>query len=309
MALPEWFHEVARRVSNRGRFGADDELGTLNLITPEATLRGTRSVRRGVSFSLAIPLSSDGPQTGRIPNRINPVHTMTSINTPYTGDPAATCMSDDVIMMGLQSGTHWDALAHASYDGRLYNGHPSSTVRAETGAMRCGIDKVKTIVSRGILLDVARAMGLGRVPGGHPIGPEDLDAALALTGLSIESGDILLVRTGQMELLRAGDKEGYRIPTPGLSWKAVPWLRERDVAAVATDTLAFEVWPGEDDAALFPVHLLNLVEVGLLQGQNWHLDDLAADCAADGVYEFLLSASPEPVVGGTGSPVNPVATK
>ncbi len=309
MPLPAWFHEVARRVSNQGRWGADDELGTLNLITPEATLRGVVAVRRGVSFSLAIPLGSDGPQTGRIPNRINPVHAMVSINTAWTGDPAATCMSDDVITMGLQAATHWDALAHASYDGRLYNGHPSASIRAETGAAKCGIDKVRTVVTRGILLDVARAMGRERVPGGHPIGPADLDAAVALTGLQVEPGDILLVRTGQMELLRAGDKEGYRIPSPGLSWKAVPWLRERDVAAVATDTFAFEVWPGEDDQALFPVHLLNLVEVGLLQGQNWHLDDLAADCAADGVYEFLLSATPEPVQGGVGAPVNPVATK
>ena len=89
----------------------------------------------------------------------------------------------------------------------------------------------------------------------------------------------------------------------------VPWFRERDVAAVATDTMPFEVWPGEDEAALLPVHLLHLVEMGMTQGQNWFLDELAKDCAEDGVYEFLLSATPEPFVGAVGSPVNPVATK
>jgi kynurenine formamidase len=89
----------------------------------------------------------------------------------------------------------------------------------------------------------------------------------------------------------------------------VPWLRERDVAAVATDTLAMEVYPGEDDRLLFPVHLLQLRDMGLTQGQIFDMETLAADCAADGVYEFLLEASPLPFTGGCGSPVNPVAIK
>jgi kynurenine formamidase len=309
MPLPEWFHALARQVSNRGRWGDDDEIGTLNLITPEATLRGARCVRRGESFSLALPLHFDGPQTGRIPNRINPVHTMTSVNTPFMGDPEKTCLSDDMIVMGVQAATHWDALAHASYAGKLYNGFPASTIRAETGAARCGIDKVKTIVTRGILLDLARAKGVERLEPGAAIGPQDLDAGLARTRLAVEPGDVVLIRTGQMTHLVAGDKEAYRIPSPGLASTAVPWFRERDVAAVATDTMPFEVWPGESEEVLLPVHLLDLVDMGMLQGQNWLLEELAEDCARDGVYEFLLSATPEPIVGGVGGPVNPVATK
>ena len=125
----------------------------------------------------------------------------------------------------------------------------------------------------------------------------------------MEAGDIVLVRTGQQEHLFAGDKDAYRLPAPGLSYKSVKWFRDHDVAAVATDTFSFEVWPGEDEAVLLPVHLLHLVEMGMMQGQHWFLDGLAQDCAEDGVYEFLLHASPEPIVGGTGSPVNPVATK
>lgn len=309
MSLPEWFLELARDVSNKGRWGDDDEIGTMNLITREATLRGVACARTGRSFSLALPLHHDGPQTGRIPNRVNPIHAMIGINTPFMGDPQKTCLSDDVLTMGTQSATHWDGLAHASYGGQLYNGHSSATVIAEAGATKCGIEKVKTIVTRGILLDVAATLGVRRLEAGYAIQPGDLDAAVERAGIAVCPGDILLVRTGQQEHLFAGDKDAYRVPAPGLSCKTVKWFRERDVAAVATDTFAFEVWPGEDDEVLLPVHLLQLVEMGMMQGQHWFLDELAEDCARDGVHEFLLHASPEPIVGGTGSPVNPIATK
>ncbi|HEY8515347.1 MAG TPA: cyclase family protein [Candidatus Binatia bacterium] len=309
MGLPQWFHDVAKRVSNRGRWGADDEIGTLNFITPEAIKRGAACVRQGKSFSLALPLHHDGVQTGRIPKRINPVHTMVGVNTPFTGDRDKVCLSDDMVVMGLQASTHWDGLAHASYENRIYNGFPASTVTAEAGATKCGIEKLKPIVTRGILLDVARAKGVNRLDPGYPIRPADLDAALALTKLEVLPGDVLLIRTGQMEHLERGDKEAYRLPAPGLTVSTAEWFHARDVAAVATDTMPLEVWPGEDEEVLLPVHLLHLVEMGMTQGQNWYLDELARDCAQDGVYEFLLSASPEPFVGAVGSPVNPVAVK
>jgi kynurenine formamidase len=309
MGLPQWFHDLAKRVSNRGRWGDDDEMGTLNLITAEATLRGARCVKKGRSFSLALPLHHGGVQTGRIPKRINPLHTMVSVNTPFTGDRACVCLSDDMVVMGLQASTHWDGLAHVSYEDRLYNGFPASTVSAEGGATRCGIEKLKPIVTRGLLLDVARAKGVKRLEPAYPITTADLDAAVALAKVEVLPGDVVLVRTGQMEYLEHDDKEAYRIPSPGLTVGTAPWFRERDVAAVATDTMPFEVWPGEDEAVLLPVHLLHLVDMGMTQGQNWFLDELARDCAADGVYEFLLNATPEPFVGAVGSPVNPVATK
>jgi len=309
MGLPQWFHDLARKVSNRGRWGTDDEIGTINLIGPEAILRGARCVKQGKAFSLALPLHHDGVQTGRIPKRVNPLHSMVGINTPFTGDRDKVCLSDDMVTMGLQASTHWDGLAHASYEGRLYNGFPAASVTAEVGATRCGIEKLKPIVTRGILLDVAHAKGVRRLPPAHPISGEDLDAAVRLAKVEVEPGDVLLVRTGQMEHLETGDKEAYRLPAPGLTAGTAPWFRERDVAAVATDTMPFEVWPGEDEAVLLPVHLLHLVEMGMTQGQNWYLDGLAQDCVADGVYEFLLCAAPEPFVGAVGSPVNPIAVK
>jgi kynurenine formamidase len=309
MAYPERFHQLAKKVNNWGRWGRDDEIGTINLITPEARRRAASCVKTGRAFSLALPLSeAEGIQTGLLPGRINPVRAMVQINTALTGDPSDFCSSDDLVMMGLQCATHWDGLAHVSYDGRIYNGNPASSVTA-FGASVCGIHRIRTLVGRGVLLDVARAHRTERLDPGYAISAADLDAALRLAGVEIRSGDIVLVRTGHMDHLARGDKARYGDASPGLSTMTVEWFHDRDVAAVATDTLVFEVWPGEDDAAILPVHLLHLVEMGMTQGQNWVLDELAADCAEDGVYEFLLEASPQPFTNAVGSPVNPVAVK
>jgi kynurenine formamidase len=144
---------------------------------------------------------------------------------------------------------------------------------------------------------------------GRPISGDDLDAAAALGGLEVQPGDVVMVRTGQMAHLRSGDKRRFADPSPGLSTRSVEWLRDHDVAAVATDTLVFECWPGEDPAVLLPVHLLHLRDMGLLQGQLWYLDELADDCAADGQYDALLCATPIPFTRAAGGPVAPTAVK
>jgi len=309
MALPEEFHQLAKRVNNWGRWGKDDEIGTVNLITPEVRRRAVAAVRTGKSFSLALPLSeSEGVQLGIMPGRINPVRTMSQINTPFTGDPADFCTSDDMVVMGLQCATHWDGLGHVSYDNRIYNGYPASSITA-FGASLCGIHKIATLISRGVLLDVARAKGVTRLDAGYAITADDLDAAADLGRVNVQSGDVVLVRTGQMEFLAHGDKVNYTTPAPGLSTKTVEWFHRHDVAAVATDTLPFEVWPCEREDVILPVHLLHLVEMGMTQGQNFVLDALAADCADDGQYDFLLDASPLPFTNAVGSPVNPIAVK
>lgn len=310
MALPPDLQVLAAEVSNWGRWGDDDELGTLNLIDDAAVARGLAAARTGVRFSLAIRLDADGPQLGTIPGRINPLHTMVSINMSYTGDQDDCCFSDDTITMGLQACTHWDALAHVGYSGLLYNGFPAASITAERGATRCGIHRVRDIVSRAVLLDVARALDHDVLPPRYMISEADLEAAVDRAGVRPEPGDIVLVRTGQMTYLKARDREGYLLSDqPGLTTHTIRWFRRHDVAAVAIDTLAMEVHPGEDPAVLFPVHAIQLRDMGLTQGQNFDLEALAAHCAADGVYEMLLVANPEPVTGGTGAPVNPVAIK
>lgn len=308
MSVPDAFRDLAKKVNNWGRWGPDDEIGTLNLLGDEVVRRAAACIRAGKRFSLALPLGPKGPQTGAIPGRVNPQHTMVAINRALSGDPTSFATSDDVVYMGLQAATHWDSLAHVSYEGRLYNGFPAASVD-ERGAARCGIDKVRTLVSRGVLLDVAHARGVERLEGAVAIGPDDLDAAERLAGARVEPGDVVLLRTGQMRLLHAGDREAYAAPSPGPVMAAAEWFHERDVAAVATDNLTFEAFPFERPDVVFPVHLLHLVEMGMTQGQNWDIEALAADCAADGVYAFFLEASPEPFVRGLGSPVNPIAIK
>ncbi len=270
MPLPDELNQLAKRVSNWGRWGDDDQRGTLNFITPEAVRRGVAAVRRGVTFSLSIPYDGNGPQTGVIPGRINPKHTMIMANAPFTGDPSDFTTSDDLVEMGVQAATHWDGLA---------------------------------------LLDIARLKGVEYFEDNYAIGGEDLAAAEQQAGLAVDSGDVLLVRTGQMEWLRRGDRQRFADPSPGLGVGAIEYLHDKQVAAVATDTLVFEVWPPEDPAALLPVHMIDLRDMGLVQGQLWHLDELAADCAADGVYEFLLAATPLPITHAVGGPVAPTATK
>ena len=308
MALPDHLKSLAARVSNTGRWGPDDERGTLNLITPEAVLRGVAAVRQGVVFSLSIPYDADGPQTGAIPGRTNPEREMLMVNTAFTGDPSDFCTSDDKVTMGVQAATHWDALAHVSYEGRLYNDVPASVVSA-AGAARLGIDRYGPVVSRGVLADVARLHGVDHFDSGYAITADDLSGAVAAAGVSVAPGDILLVRTGQMHWLRSGDRDRFGSPSPGLSTQSVEWLHDHDIAAVATDTLVFEVFPCEDPAVLLPVHLLHLVDMGLPQGQLWALDDLAAHCAADAQYDFLLTATPLPLTASTGGPVAPTAIK
>jgi kynurenine formamidase len=309
MPLPDDITALGAELRNWGRWGDADQLGTLNLIDDGARRRGAACVTSGRAFSLALNWSAEGPQLGFIPGRDNPTHTMTQVNAAV-GDPGGVCFNDDAVAMGLQAATHWDGLAHVSYAGHLYNGYPADSVTA-TGATQLGIHHVGALASRGVLLDVARARGLDSLPGAHAIDADDLDAACELARLDIEPGDVILIRTGHIAHLHAAepDRVAYAITTPGPSVEAATWFRRHDVAAVAIDNYAFEVYPGEREDAFLPVHYLHLVEMGLTQGQNWDLEGLAADCAADGRYGVLLVAPPEPVVGGTGAPVHPVALK
>ncbi|MFY1677496.1 MULTISPECIES: cyclase family protein [unclassified Streptomyces] len=306
MSLPREFREIADRVNNWGRWGADDEIGTLNLVTDATVREAAGSVRVGRRVPLALPLRRDGVQTGVIPGRIDPLHVMTRINQEVFG-PAAVAYSDDVVTMGLQAATHWDALAHVSHSGLLYNGRPADTVTAHDGAGFGGIGVVRSLVARGVLLDVARALGVTRLAGDRVVTPEDLEAAEESAGVRVGAGDVVLVRTGHVRLLLDGDRQGYAHPSPGLSLRTPEWFHARDVAAVAADTLTFEIVPPEIPGLWLPVHALHLVEMGMLQGQNWDLEELSSVCAEERRHAFLLTATPEPFAGATGSPVAPVA--
>ena len=301
--------QLAERVSNWGRWGADDERGTVNFITPEVVRRAAACVRRGAVFSLGLAFGPDGPQIGQ-GGRTNPVHTVMTVDGRLGANPDGPRYADDAVSMPLQCATQWDSLAHVWYDGRLYNGAPASTLGA-AGAARNAIDKIGPgIVSRGVLLDLARARGVDRLRPGEVIGPAALEAAERAEGVRAERGDVLLLRTGHLAVFtRDGDREGYMRQMPGLGIACVEWLHAREVAAVASDTSAVEVIPFEDPAVPLPVHALCIRDMGLTLGEMFDLDELAADCARDGVWECLFSAPPLKVAGGIGSPLNPLAVK
>lgn len=318
MPLTPEFHELAVKVRNWGRWGDDDRIGTLNLITPDAIARAAASVEHGRTVPLAIGLQHDGVQIGQIPTRINPVHVMGTIDHADLGDPAGDGMvphfSDDMVTMGLQAATHWDGLAHVSYGHRLYNDIPAASITARDGATELGIEHVRSLVGRGVLLDVAGAKGVDQLPDDHEVTGEDLDAAAAWAGVRIEAGDIVLIRTGRIRYyLVDGSAQKYTMgeagtaASPGPGIDAVRWFHRHDIAAVATDTYMFEVFPPPDWDNMLAVHCLAVVDMGLTQGQNWNLEELATVCREYGRHSFLLNATPEPFKGATGAPVAPVA--
>ncbi len=310
MPLTDELRELAARVSNWGRWGPDDQRGTLNLVDEVAVRRGAAAVRRGAAFSLSIPMDADGPQTGRVMGRENPKLTVTVASFAFTGDPGDFQTSDDKIETGLQSATHWDALAHAGYDDLLYNDNPSSVINMEVGATRLGIEHFGPLVTRALLCDVARHHGVEWFDEPYSITGEDLEACVTSAGLRVEPGDVILVRTGQMHWLREGDRHRYADISPGVGVESLAWLHDHDVAAIATDTHTFEPYPGSgDNPFLFPVHMIDLRDMGMPQGQQWALDELAEDCLSDGVYECLLVATPLPISGGLGGLVAPTAAK
>jgi hypothetical protein len=282
---------LAKQLSNWGRWGADDERGTLNFITPEVVKRAAGLVRRGQVFSLGLSFGADGPQIGQ-GGRVNPLHLMTAVDQRLPAEyPEAFRYADDVMVFPLQCATQWDSLAHVHYDGQLYNGFPAATTTS-AGAARNGIDKVGPgIVSRGVLLDLARLAGVARLAPGQAIQPDDLEAAERAQGVRVESGDVLLVRTGHLGVFKTdGDRVGYMRMMPGLGIACAAWLHARQVAAVAADTNSVEVIPFEDPALPLPLHLLCLRDMGLTLGEMFDLDALAEDCAADGVWELLFTA-------------------
>src|SRR5436305_3776142 len=156
MPLTADLEQLAARVSNWGRWGADDQRGTLNLVTPDVVRRGIAAARRGCAFSLALPFDETGPQWDNVhmPERINPELRTHTVNVAFTGDARDFTTSDDSFRMGSQAVTHWDAIAHVGYDGKLYNDVANDVVRVQGGAARLGIEHFGPVVTRGVLLDI-----------------------------------------------------------------------------------------------------------------------------------------------------------
>jgi len=297
---------LGRSLSNWGRWGSDDQLGTLNLVTPEHVRRAAALVRRGRAIPLGIPVAADGPQDGTF--RSNPLHLMTDLGSTHR-NPGGMHYTDDVIVMGLQSTTQWDALAHIYYDDLFYNGFERDAVLSEHGAGRLAIDvAVDRMIGRGVLVDAAGHAGVPWLPAGHAIQPEDLDEILDAQGVVVEEGDFLLVRTGWRARFLS-ERTGWMAEEPGLGIRCAAWLHSRGVACVAADNWAVEAVPSDAGDLVAPLHMVLIRDLGMMLGELFDLEALAIDCAADGVYEFLFTAAPLAITGAVGSPMTPLAIK
>ena|ERR1700730_8682791 len=312
----EMLRKLCLQVRNWGKWGPDDELGTLNYITPACITAAARLVTRGKVFALGIPLQREGPQSGTR-QRFNPIHTMFRDGGDRPMDAAAVAEmqgyggSDDMIVMPLQSVTQWDSLAHIFDSGKMWNGYDASLVTSQ-GAAKNSIDKTTDrIAGRGVLLDVARHKSAASLEPGYAITVDDLEATATAERVEVRSGDILLVRTGHMKrYLDKGIWAHFDLDdSPGVSVHTTPWLHAREVAAIATDNYAVEVRPSEIPGFRNPFHVVAIPNMGLTLGEIFYLEELAADCAADGRWEFMLVAPPLPVTRGVGTPINPYAMK
>src|SRR2546426_2547180 len=277
--MADTVREMGAKCRNWSRWGANDELRMDNYFPPETIVRATRAVRRGVTFSLALPFDNTGPQITQ-PRRFNPIHRMILTGSDFTTGafkrPGGVGFADDMVIMALQCGTQWDALSHCFLDGRLYNGYDANLVSSE-GAKKNGMEKMaRFVATRGVLLDLPRVKGVDWLEPGYAITVDDLEAATSAHSVAIETGDALLVRTGQMAMCRArggwGDYAGG--DAPGLSFWTAEWIHRRGLPAPAAHPRGVEGPPHQNPHTYQPPHPGAIPNMGRPAGANFGPDRL-----------------------------------
>ncbi len=294
--VDQWMTEL----SNWGRWGKDDELGAINLITPAKRKQAIGLVKEGVSFALA----RNAEKEKAVDNPAPFVHQMTrtGINNPGTssGD------SFSITHHGYAH-THMDSLCHFFYKGKMFNGFPQELV-TEQGAGKLSINNFKNgILTRGILMDMAQLKGVEYLEPGTPIYPEDLDAWEKKAGLKVKSGDVVFIRTGRWALRDAKGPWPVGGKSAGLYATCARWLKARDVAMLGSDA-ASDVMPSGVEGVAQPIHTLVLVAMGMPIFDNCDLELISREASKRKRWEFLLTAAPIAVPGATGSALNPIAT-
>ena len=297
------FSELFRSVSSWGRWGEDDERGALNRLAPERVAEAVRLVREGISVTLSLPMNTaaaaDNPEPA--------VHYMISEGHDDDGPGQLRFATDYVGADYHHDGhTHIDALCHVAYEGLLYNGSPASSVTS-AGASVGSIEALANgLTARGVLLDIPRLHGSPWLEPGQHVFRGDLEAAELEQGVTVEEGDVLLVRTGHTRRLselgpwRTADLKAGLHPT------AMTFVAERGVAALGNDGNS-DTAPSSTEGVDFPVHVLALNAMGVHLLDYLQLEDLLAACERAGRWEFLFVAAPLRITAGTGSPLNPLA--
>ncbi|MGH9721456.1 MAG: cyclase family protein [Bryobacteraceae bacterium] len=294
--IDRWMTEL----SNWGRWGKDDQLGALNLITPAKRKKAAALVRDGVSVSLARDTekekAADNPQPFE--------HTMTATGVNNPGQFAV-----DVYRVSYHGYAHtlMDALCHMFYKGKVYNGYSQEEITAK-GAGKLAVTNAKSgIFTRGILMDIPRLKGVGYLEPGTPIYPEDLEAWEKKAGVKVTSGDVVFIRTGRWALRAAQGPTAVSRSAAGLHASCARWLKSRDAAMLGSDA-GSDVMPSGVEGVTQPIHQLVLIALGMPIFDNCDLEAVAEEAARRRRWEFLVTAAPLAVTGGTGSPLNPIAT-
>ncbi len=291
--------EMMTSLSNWGRWGKDDQLGTLNLITSRKRKEAATLVKEGVSISLARDLS-EMKGNGSAPFVHKMILTGQSPESNYASD--SYCFDYHGYLL-----THLDALCHLFNKRKMYNDVPQERV-TEKGAERLAVINMKGgLFTRGVLMDMPRLWGVKYLEGGRAIYPEDLEGWEKKAGVKIESGDAIIVRTGSWARRTVESEKAVEQAFAGLHASCLPWLRKRDVAIVGSD-LATDVIPSGVEGSIMPVHSVVIGAMGTPILDNCDLEALSEAASARKRWSFLLTAAPLPVQGGTGSPINPIAT-
>jgi len=296
------FQQLFESVSNWGRWGVDDQRGTLNLITPERVAAATRLVQRGRSVSLSYLLS----KVAGIDNPKPMLHYMSRLALGMAGEPK---MNEDFIGLDYHGKlvTHVDALCHCAYDGRLFNGVASLEAVTGFGATFGAITVLEDgIVGRGVLLDMPRALGVEWIEPGTHLLPAQLEAAAANCDVVVGEADILLIRTGHaVRRTQLGPWNPDEI-SAGIDLSCLPWMHARGVAVLGSDADT-DARPSHAPDVHTPAHALALAAMGMPLLDNMNLDRVGEICAEESRWEFLFMTAPLRLPGGTGSPINPLA--
>ena len=301
----EWMESL----SNWGRWGDDDQLGCLNLITPANRKRATALVREGISVSCARPIVTEMTADVMFQVQRYMVDSGEGRETDTPERQLTRRGAAEFIGMVFhgQTITHIDAMSHYSWQGKMYNGTPASQVTSREGAQSHTIEAAGTgIISRGVLLDIPLVRGVDWLDPADPVMPEDLEAAERLHRVRVEQGDILLVRTGNYRKRLEAGPVSIAEPMVACQVACAPWFKERGVGMVGTDT-PNDVRPSQYASIGSPFHVMCLVTLGLWLIDNANLEQLADACRERGRYDFMLTLAPLPLRNVTGSPVNPIA--
>ncbi len=291
------------QVTNWGRWGDDDERGALNLLTPDRVRAAAAAVTTGKVYSLGIPIQATGVPLmdyRGTPMRLTLMNESDDGHFAVYGAADGTGAHEDILVFASHTTSHMDALCHVYEEHHHYNGVAASEMKTNTGAGRLGIEKVGGFAARGVLLDLPKLQGPQWLTPGAMITARDLEAAQSAQGVSVEAGDVVLLRTGYLDFWFANAPD-VPFEQPGIGLEAAAWLADRDVVAVGSDNAAVEVIPFDTNDFL-AVHKELLVRRGIYMLEFLNL----AELAADECYTGLLTVAPLKVTGATGSPINPV---